>query len=68
MLFDPEKSDNETKVNTYILESFGGNYDRPIATNLIPYITRTNLVDMLVLDRSEFEKNISTSVKKKDKN
>lgn len=67
MLFDPEKSDNETKVNTYILESFSGNYGRPIAANLIPYITRTNLVDMLVLDRSEFEKNISTSVKKKIK-
>jgi type I restriction enzyme M protein len=58
---DPER------VNTYILDAFSGRYDRSISTNLEKHIVRTNLVDLLTLDRSEFEKSISLSVKKKIK-
>lgn len=58
-------SENPEKVNTYILDAFHGRHVRPIPLSLTKHIMRANLGDMLTLDRGEFEKNLSLSVKKK---
>mgnify|MGYP003624152637 FL=1 len=66
-LFDPEVFDNSTKVSTYIYKAFEGNFDFEIDQSMQKNVTRHNLVDMLTFDRVDFEKNMSTSVKKKVK-
>jgi len=64
-LFDPNNFENETKINTYISDWFNGKFDREIHEELRKHITRIKLVDLLTFNRVEFEKNISTNVKKK---
>lgn len=64
-LFDPKSNDNETKVNTYINDWFNWNFDRLIHDDLKNHILRVKLVDLLTFDRIEFEKIISTNIKKK---
>jgi type I restriction enzyme M protein len=57
--------DNDAKVSTYIYDAFCGRDDRPIHKDLTAHISRTRLVDLITFDRVEFEKTISTNVKKK---
>lgn len=64
-LFDPEILDNPEKVSTYIYDWFNGNFKREISDNLQEHIFRTKLVDLLTFDRVDFEKTISTNIKKK---
>ncbi len=64
-LFDANSFDNPDKASTYIYKAFQGDYGCEISEAMQKYITRTRLVDMLSFDRVDFEKNISTSVKKK---
>ncbi len=64
-LFDAEVFDNPEKASTYIYQAFTGDYSSPIHKSLLNNISRIKLVDMLTFDRSVFEKNISTNVKKK---
>lgn len=66
-LFDEDSFENEEKASTYIYRAFKGDFESPIHPNLQQNITRHALVDMLTFDRVEFEKNISTAVKKKVK-
>lgn len=67
MLFDEDAFENPEKVSTYIYKAFHGDYDFEIHESLQNYIKRLDLVDMLTFDRVDFEKNISTSVKKRVK-
>ncbi len=64
-LFDSESLDNPEKVSTYIYEWFNGDFKREISQNLSEYIFRAKLVDLLTFDRVDFEKTISTNIKKK---
>jgi len=63
-LFDEKIFDNPEKASTYIYKAFNYDYDFPIHESLKNNISRVNLVDMLNFDRSNFEKEISTVVKK----
>lgn len=63
-LYDTDVFDNPEKASTYIYKAFKGE-KLAIHTSLQKNITRHNLVDMLTFDRIDFEKNISTSIKKK---
>lgn len=64
-LFDPEKFDNPDKVSTYIYKAFNGDFDVEISESMQKNVFRTRLVDMLTFDRIDFEKTISSSIKKK---
>jgi type I restriction enzyme M protein len=66
-LYDDKSFYNPQKASTYILESFENKPKREISENLKKNISRVDLVDMLTFDRVEFEKTVSTSVKKKIK-
>ncbi|MDR0844083.1 MAG: restriction endonuclease subunit S, partial [Tannerella sp.] len=66
-LFDDERLDNPEKASTYIYKAFSGDYEYPIRESLKENVSRVRLVNMLTFDRVDFEKNISTSVKKKVK-
>ena len=66
-LFDPHNTENPTKASTYIYKAFEGNYSFPIDFQMRDNISRIELTDMLTLDRSDFEKSISLSIKKKVK-
>lgn len=65
-LYDADVFDNPEKASTYIYKAFKGEHPA-IHTTLQKNITRHKLVDMLTFDRVDFEKNISTSIKKKVK-
>ena len=65
LLFDAFDIENPERVNTYILDAFAGKYDRVIAKNLEKYISRANVVDMLVFDRSDYDKSLNLNSKKK---
>lgn len=64
-LFDPEVFDNPKKASTYIYKAFTGDFSFPVDEGLQNNISRHSLIDMLTFDRSDFEKTISLSVKKK---
>ncbi|WP_050009345.1 N-6 DNA methylase [Candidatus Glomeribacter gigasporarum] len=66
-LFDEENFENPEKASTYIYKAFKGDLKKEVHPSLQQNISRHALVDMLTFDRVEFEKNISTSVKKKSK-
>ena len=66
-LFDANEFENPEKASTYIYKAFNGDFTTEIPENLQKNISRVNLIDMLTFDRVDFEKNISTSVKKKVK-
>lgn len=66
-LFDAEQFENPDKASTYIYRAFNGDFDSEISENMQENISRTHLVDMLNFDRVDFEKSISTAVKKKVK-
>ncbi|GHV39500.1 restriction endonuclease [Bacteroidia bacterium] len=64
-LFDAEVFDNPNKASTYIYKAYNGNFEFEIDESLKNNISRVNLVDMLTFDRVDFEKSISTAIKKK---
>jgi len=64
-MYDSERFDNPEKASTYIYTAFKGNFNMPIHEKLKKHVERFNLVDMLSFDRIDFEKSLSTSVKKK---
>lgn len=66
-LFDAEVYENPEKASTYIYRAFKGDYASPIAENMQQHVFRASLIDMLAFDRPVFEKNITTTVKKKVK-
>ena len=66
-LFDDDNFENPEKASTYVYRAFKGDFESEIHVDLQQKITRHTLVEMLTFDRLEFEKNISTSVKKKVK-
>jgi type I restriction enzyme M protein len=66
-LYDADDFVNPEKASTYIYKAFNNEYDLTIPEKLKNNISYKNLVDMLTFDRSEFEKSISLSAKKKVK-
>ncbi len=66
-LFDSNIFDNPEKASTYIYQAFQDNFTSEIHESMQKNITRIDLVDMLIFDRINFEKNISLAVKKKVK-
>ena len=65
-LYDANNLTNPDKASTYIYKAFAENkFDLAIPENLKKNISYQNLVDLFTFDRSDFEKNISLSVKKK---
>ncbi|GAB1358368.1 N-6 DNA methylase [Porphyromonadaceae bacterium] len=64
-LFDAEQFENPDKASTYIYRAFNGDFDNEIAESMRKYISHARLVDLLNFERVDFEKSISTSVKKK---
>ncbi|MFR9534837.1 MAG: restriction endonuclease subunit S, partial [Rikenellaceae bacterium] len=66
-LFDAEVYDNPDKASTYIYKAFNGDISSEIAESMQKNVSRAHLVDMMTFDRADFEKGLSTSVKKKVK-
>lgn len=66
-LFDETSFENPEKASHYIYRAFNGDFDSAIDEKMQNNVSRANLVDMLTFVRVEFEKTISTSVKKKVK-
>lgn len=66
-LFDPESYVNPAKTSTYIYQAFSGDFSSEIDESLVNHVSRVSLVDLLTFDRSDFDKTISTSAKKKVK-
>jgi type I restriction enzyme M protein len=64
-MFDEDSFENPEKASTYIYRAFKGDFESEIHPSQQQNITRHSLVDMLTFDRVEFEKSISTAVKKK---
>ncbi|MDR2918354.1 MAG: restriction endonuclease subunit S, partial [Tannerella sp.] len=64
-LFDAHNYDNPDKASTYVQRAFKGDFDSAIADSMQGNVTRARLVDMLTFDRIDFEKSISTAIKKK---
>ncbi|WP_352284218.1 MULTISPECIES: restriction endonuclease subunit S [unclassified Pseudoalteromonas] len=66
-LYDAVRFDNSEKASTYIYEAFKCDLSRDIDKKLSQNIFRTNLVDLLNFERSDFDKSLSLTVKKKAK-
>lgn len=66
-LFDENVLDNEEKASTYIYKAFSGEVDFSIHDSLKENISRVDLVDMLMFNRANFAKAISTAAQKKVK-
>jgi type I restriction enzyme M protein len=66
-LFDVHSYGNPSKASTYIYQAFKGDFESEIAESIQDNVSRTRLVDMLTFDRVDFEKSISTTIKKKVK-
>lgn len=64
-LFDADSYDNPEKASTYVYKAFKGDYTSPVAESMKSHISRVSLIDMLTLDRCNYEKTISLTVKKK---
>lgn len=63
-MFDPENQENPEKADYYVRKAFLGEFDLEISDSMKPHIFQTNLVDMMTFDRVDFEKTISTTIKK----
>jgi type I restriction enzyme M protein len=66
-LFDAHVYNNPNKASTYVQRAFKGDFESEIAESMQGNVSRVRLVDMLALDRADFEKTISTAIKKKVK-
>lgn len=64
-LFDANSYDNPEKASTYINRAFNGDYTSPIAESMQSHIVCVSLIDMIAFNMESFEKNISTSTKRK---
>ncbi|MDR3168227.1 MAG: hypothetical protein LBU27_00220 [Candidatus Peribacteria bacterium] len=64
-LFDENDYENPTKASSYIYKAFAGDTNFPIDESLKDHIFRQSFVEMISRDKTEFEKTISLSVKKK---
>jgi len=64
LLYDDSSYDNALKVNSYIYSAFNGEL-KTIDESLKNNISYVDLVDMMIFDRIDFEKNISLNIKKK---
>lgn len=66
-LFDSHNHENPNRASSYIYMAFEGNYSSPIDNEMQNNISRVDLIDLLTFDRSDFEKSVSLSAKKKVK-
>jgi type I restriction enzyme M protein len=66
-LYNVKDNNDFSKASSYIYNAFLGKHNIVIAENLKENISYIDLLDMLTFDRAEFEKNFSTSAKKKVK-
>lgn len=63
-LFDAEVFDNPEKASTYIYHAFNGDFKASINEKLANHIFYVDLFEMFTFDSINFEKKISTSIKK----
>ncbi len=66
-LYNINDNNDFSKASSYIYNAFLGNHNLEIAEELKENISFITLLDMLAFDRAEFEKDFSTSNKKKVK-
>ncbi|MFA7277798.1 MAG: restriction endonuclease subunit S [Candidatus Gracilibacteria bacterium] len=66
-LFDPKTQENPKKASTYIFQAFNGKFDLEIDESLKNHVFKIDLLNTLTFDRSDFDKAISLTVKKKVK-
>ncbi len=66
-LYNTKDNNDFSKVSSYIFNAFLGSHNLEIAENLKENISYIDLLEMLTFDRVEFEKDFSTSAKKKVK-
>ncbi len=64
-LYNPNDNNDFSKTSSYIYNAFLGSHNLEIEENLKENISYIDLLDMLSFDRADFEKDISTSAKKK---
>jgi type I restriction enzyme M protein len=64
-LYNANDNNDFSKASSYIYNAFLGKHNLEIAENLKENVSYIDLLDMLSFDRAEFEKDISTSAKKK---
>lgn len=65
-LYDENTLDNPEKASTYIYKAFSENkFDLEIPENLQKNVSYINLADMLTFNRTDFDKSMSLSIKKK---
>ena len=58
-LYGSDTNDNREKVDVYIREAFKGNINLSIHKELEKNISYSNLIDLMVFDRADFQKEIS---------
>ena len=66
-LYNPNDNNDFSKTSSYIYNAFLGSHNLEIEENLKENISYIDLLEMLTFDRAEFEKDFSTSAKKKVK-
>lgn len=66
-LFDINSFNNPQKASTYIHKAFENNFEFTVDEQLKKNITIAKLLDLMIFDRSYFEKDINTNAKKKVK-
>lgn len=64
-LFDIDSFDNPKKASTYIYKAFSGDFDTAIDETMSNNVFRARLIDLMSFERIDFDKSISTNVKKK---
>ncbi len=66
-LYNSKDNNDFSKASSYIFNAFLGSHNLEIEENLKENISYIDLLEMLTFDRAEFEKDFSTSAKKKVK-
>ena len=66
-LYNAKDNNDFSKASSYIFNAFLGSHNLEIEENLKENISYIDLLEMLTFDRAEFEKDFSTSAKKKVK-
>lgn len=65
LLFDTKRYDNPDRASTYIHQAFNGDFTMPIADSMKQHVFRIPIFELLTFDKADFDKALSTSVKKK---